>query len=796
MKVSLNLVKKFVDLSTLTPEQIADRLTFAGVEVESISHLASGTKLVVGEVLTCENMPDSDHLHLTTVNAGPKYGVLHIVCGAPNVRKGLKVIVATDGSVLPGGTIKKGKIRGHDSEGMLCSLLELGVDAKYLSEEQTKGIEELHVGNVGDENVLELLGLDDVILDLKLLANRSDLYSLMNVAKEIETLFGIKANFVKEEVVKGKKNDVEVGSITPSCPQFSGMVVNNITVKESPDWMKEALRSSGIRSINNIVDIGNFVMLLTGQPLHMYDLDKLPKKELIVKDDYEGDFVALDEKTYKLQKGDVVITSDNRVMCLGGVMGSLECAIDENTKNVVVEAANFNFASIRRTSTRLALVSDSSQRFVKGINPNQYNEVMALTLRLLKELCEAKDNSEVSTYLEKEYTPLTVESSCSYINNRLGTKFDNALIRETLEKAFIKVSDIDGDKFNALIPTHRIDITGEADLSEEVIRILGFDKIESALPEIKLSVGGLDENVEKKRIVRNYLRGLGLDEELTYTLVNKDEASALAMFKKEEAYQVMNPLTDDREYVRTNVLPSLMNALVFNINHDNPNVGIYEVSDIFPLNAEKHIRLGVVLYGNNLRRGKLVKEPYSFYDMKGILEGLIDLFDIDAKRVVISRDNNEVLHPGKSALIKVDGKELAHLGELHPLLLEKYSLKEKAVVMEMDLGVLFSVKTGLKKMAPLSRFPSVNHDLALVVKKGITSEDVIKEIYKVNRELIKNVEVFDVYEGEHMEKGYYSLAISLTYSSLEKTLTAEEVSSLEENVIKALTNKFGITLRQ
>ena len=429
MKVSLNLIKKYVDISDLTPEQIAHRLTFAGVEVEEISSLASATNLVVGEVLTCENMPDSDHLHLTTVNAGPKHGILHIVCGAPNVRKGLKVIVALDGAKLPGGAIKKGSIRGHESEGMLCSLLELGVDAKFLKEEQTKGIEELSVGKVGDENVLELLGLDDTILDLKLLANRSDLYSIYNVAKEIGTLFDRNVTLPKEEEVKGYQSTFKVDSDTPRCTQFSAMEVKGIKVKESPEYIKVALRSSGIRSINNIVDIGNYVMLLTGQPLHMYDMDKLAKQELIVKDDKEVDFIALDEKTYKLQRGDICITSNNEVMCLGGVMGSLACAVDENTKNVVVEAANFDFASVRRTSIRLALTSDSSMRFVKGINPHQYNEVMALTLSLLKDLCEAKENSEVKTYTIKVHQGLNIIEIKALSNESIATALERAGLR-------------------------------------------------------------------------------------------------------------------------------------------------------------------------------------------------------------------------------------------------------------------------------------------------------------------------------------------------------------------------------
>ena len=421
MKVSLNLLKQFVDLEGLTPEQIATRLTFAGVEVESIEKLASGSKLIVGEVIHCENMENSDHLHITKVNAGPKYGTLNIVCGAPNCREGLKVIVALDGCVLPGGTIKKGQIRGHDSEGMLCSLLELGVDSKYLSEKQTQGIEELPNDSiVGDENVLGLLGLDDTILDLKLLANRSDMYAVISVAKEINTLFGKELKLPEVKIESDNNDHFPVDSLTEKCPQFSSRVVKNIVTKESPTWMKEALRSSGIRSINNVVDIGNYVMLLTGQPLHMYDLDKLEKKELVVRDDIEGPFVALDEKTYQLQKGDICITSNGKVMCLGGVMGSLACAVDENTKNIVIEAANFDYASIRRTSIRLNLTSDSSQRFVKGINPNQYDFVMDLTASLLKELADAKEASVVSTYLKDKYRPTVIETTTKYINGRLG----------------------------------------------------------------------------------------------------------------------------------------------------------------------------------------------------------------------------------------------------------------------------------------------------------------------------------------------------------------------------------------
>jgi len=795
MKVSLNLVKKYIDLEGLDIESIAHRLTFAGVEVEGYEPLAYGTNLTVGQVLTCENMPDSDHLHLTTVDCGP-HGVKHIVCGAPNVRKGLKVIVALEGAKLAKGVvIKKGAIRGHESEGMLCSLSELGVDSKYLSESQLKGIEELPDSfKVGDDNVLNLLGLDDTILELKLLANRSDLYSVLNIAKELETLFERKANIEKVDDPKNKDLGFKVSSLTDRCSQFSARVVKNIKVKESPEWLKHALRSSGIRSINNIVDIGNYVMLLTGQPLHMYDLDKLPKEELVVKDDYEGEFVALDEKTYKLQKGDIVIASDNKVMCLGGVMGALSCAVDENTKNIAIEAANFDFASVRRTSTRLNLVSDSSMRFVKGVNPHQYEFVENLTAKLLIELCEAKEIGEIHTYLKDKYEPKVLKCSVSYINKRLGTSFTNKEIIDALKRAFIDVKG--DDELVCTIPDWRIDIGSKADLSEEVIRILGFEHINSELPSLKLSVGHLEETLDKKRKVRSFLRGLGLDEELTYSLVNDKEVKDFMMLNKNDSYKVMNPLTDDHAYVRVNLLPSLMNVLTYNVNHGNSDLAFFEVSDLFSVD-KKHVHLAIVLSGNDLRQDHLKGEAYNFYHMKGIVSGLMKLFNIDEKRYQLERSNASELHPGKSANVKVDGKVIASFGELHPNTSKKYDLGSlNVVVLELDLGMLFDVKTSQKKMEVISKYPSVKRDFALVVKDDVSAAQVVSEIKKVNRELIKAVDIFDVYRGEHIKEGYYSLALSVTFSSLEKTLAENDILALQDAILKALELKLHAELRK
>ena len=371
MLVSLKELSKYVDISGLSAETIADRLTFAGIEVEDIKYFSTGTNLVVGQIIDIKDHPDSDHLHICQVDLGKKYGVKQIVCGAPNARKDLKVICARVGAKLAGGIdIKDGVIRGVASSGMLCSLVELGVDQNYLTEAQIKGIEELPAdAEVGNEEVLEYLGINDTILNLKLLANRPDCNALLSVAKEVSCLFEREYKELNYAAKSGSFDaDLTVGSETEKCKKFIGRVVKNVEVKDSPKWLKDTLNAMGVRSINNIVDIGNYVMLVLGQPLHMYDYDKLDKKELIVKENLTTKFTALDEKEYDIVEGDLCVTSNDNIECLAGVMGSLHSETRNETKNIVIEAAIFDSKSVRQTSNRLGLVSESSQRFNKGLN--------------------------------------------------------------------------------------------------------------------------------------------------------------------------------------------------------------------------------------------------------------------------------------------------------------------------------------------------------------------------------------------------------------------------------------------
>ena len=797
MLVSLKNVSQYVSLEGLTPEDIANKLTFAGVEVEEIVKLASGTNLVIGEIKECVAHPNSDHLHVLKVDLGPKYGVTQIVCGAPNARAGLKVIVARVGAKLPQIEIKDGVIRGEASHGMCCSLLELGVDAKYLSDYQKAGIEELPSdAPVGEENVLGYLGLDDVVLNLSVLANRPDLLSIFNVAREIGALYNRKVTLPKVELKEDFKTKLVVGSATNRCSQFSAKEIRGIVTKASPKWMSEYLMAMGVRSINNIVDIGNYVMLMTGQPLHMYDADKLAEAKLTAQDDYEGDFVALDEKTYKVIKGDIVIACKNKPMCLGGVMGSLACAVDENTKNIYIESASFDGASIRHTSNRLGLSSESSQRFVKGTNHFQSEYVLNYAAQLINELCDAKENSNNIVYQGEEHKEKIIKSSVKRINDRLGTEFKESEIVDVLTRLNFEVKDTN-DGFEVKVPDYRLDVTCDADLSEEVIRLLGLEHVKSILPCLDTKVGMLTLKQQRLKNIRHYLLSQGLDECLTYSLVSKKKQNDFNLLNNEEHYVILNPLTDEREVFRTHILASLLGAASYNVARQNKNLALFETSNMISKQSRSE-HLAIVLVGQDIRQGQLVKENYNFFHMKGLVEGLFTILGIEPTRYIFERfvDANHELHPGKAANIIFQNKKIGVLGELHPNQIDKYDLgKTNAVVLEMDVEALLDAKVSETKMSPISKFPSVSRDLAFVLDANIAAGDIVRAVKKVGGSYVVNCEVFDIYQGANIAEGKKSMAISVTYRKDDATLTEKEVSDAEEKIKFELSRNFKAEIR-
>lgn len=796
MLASYKLLSKFVDLNGITPEEIDNKLTFAGLEVEGVSKLADANNLVIGQIVKVDDHPDSDHLHVLQVDEGPKYGVQQIVCGAPNVKVGLKVIVARPGAELKvhGITINKSTIRGVESNGMCCALNELGVDKLFLSEKQINGIEELpEDAVVGNEDVLEYLGLDDVIFDINVLANRSDALAIYSLAKELSALFDRELKIPEPTKYDEVPTNIVCGSESEDCPQFSIKVVRDVVTKESPKWLKSFLMAQGIRSINNIVDIGNYVMVLTGQPIHMYDLDKLKSSSFIVKDNVDADIVCLDDKTYHIMPGDLVVTNGGEPVCLAGVMGLEFVAVDENTKNIAIESANFKGSTVRKTSARIGLSSESSAHFLKGINPKQDQFVLDLSAQLLVELADAKIVEETSRYSTISEEPTKIECSASYINKRLGTNFTYELITSILNKLHIKIINVDSDNFIAIAPDHRIDLKCDADLSEEIIRYVGFDAITSQLPLMVTTIGGYTDEQLKRLNIRNKLIDSGLSEVLTYALISPKENEEFVELNNDEPYVIFNPMTVEHSVVRRGLVRSLLNVVSYNISHQQEDLALFEVSEVITKGRDIQ-ELCVVLNGKKQVRGKMEKVLYDFYDIHGILEAIFALLGIEKTRYKEERlIDSKFYHPGRTTKIKFGNEVIGICGQVHPTLSKDIG---ETYVLELNLTACCNLRTPQTKMSPISKYPAVSRDLALVVERSVLANDLIRVIKKAGKSIVKNVEIFDVYEGEHMKDGYKSVAISITFQDDKKTLVEKDINDSLDSIMNDLFKSFKAELRK
>lgn len=796
MKVSLNWLAKYIDLSSFSAEQIANKLTFAGIEVDSVTPLAKASGLVIGEILSCEKHPDSDHLHVLKVDEGKEWGVHQIVCGAPNARKGLKVIVAREGAVLPEVTIQKGVIRGVESDGMCCSLLELGVDKKFLSEKQISGIEELpNDAPVGEKEVLKYLGLDDVIFDLELLANRGDLLSVWNIARELSAILNLPYKLEKFDEIEETDDSFVVKSESDKCPIFHAALAKGVTIKESPKWLKEALLSEGVRSINNIVDIGNYVMLLTGEPVNMYDLDALKGKELLVSDDYEGEFIAMDERSFHLQKGDLVVSSKGKPMCLAGIMTSKEAAVSEKSKNILIECALFNGASIRHTSNRLGLVSDSSSRFVKGVSSEIQKIALEAIVSFVKELCEPKEIVGLKPYDVYKHQERKILTSASYINARLGTSFDEDAILETLSQDHIAIRKLDKDRFEAIIPSFRNDLKEKEDLSEEVIRLLGYKNIVSKLPTLPLNgKGGLTEMQKDVRSIRTFLRNNGVSETITYSLRKKEEENAFLDLGQYEHYRLLNPLLEERKSLRTSLLTSLLEVSSYNLSRQEKDFALFEISDVDAKNYQGK-RLAVLLSGEEPLQGELTRRPYDFYSAKGYLEGVLNLLKISMNRFKKDEKVGEEWHPYRSERLLLGKKAIAVYGELHPSFKEKLGLpKGPLALLEIDLGELLSLRVSMDKATVPPRFPSLTRDLAFLIDKKVSYEEVRSAIARLDKR-IEKVSLFDLYEGDKIGLEKKSMALHITLRKEDGTLLDSESKEVMDKIVALLKTSFLAEVR-
>ncbi len=795
MKVSLKWLNEYVNISNFTPEELSSIISKAGTEIEEISYFAKGNNLVIGHVEECEDI-EGTHLHKTLVNIGEEN--IQIICGAPNCRKGIKVIVALPGANLPingGITIKKGAIRGYESNGMLCSLVELGVDNKYLKDEQINGIEELDKNApIGYNDPIKYLGLDDVIFDFKCLPNRGDTLAIRSLAKEVGACINEKVKELDEIILNETKNKYLIKSETDDCKLFTCRLVKGITIKESPKWMKQYLESSGIRSINNVVDIGNYVMLLLGQPIHMYDANKLASNEFVIKANNTNLFVALDEKEYQLEDGDITINIGKTIGCLAGVMGSQSTMIDNNTKDVVIEAAIFNGVRIRKTSNRLNLISESSQRYVRGIDNNITEYASKLCTKLLIEYADAKEVSEISKYDKIDHSLKEISTSATQINKLLGTEFTLEQVKDVFDRLDFK-SEIIEEKINVTIPSYRHDLSIWQDLAEEVIRIIGFDDFKETIPASTLD--GLYTPYQKRRKqIREYLLDNSLHETVNYTLDSIKYVNDFNVFNNETPVKVMQPMTEDRAYLRTSLISSLLHTVNYNQNYRVNDINIFEISRVYTENNE-YERLGIVLNEDYKSTRWIKGQNVNFYTLKGLVEGILNMLGIDSNRYQFSRveKDNKYYHPGRSVYLTIGRKTVGVFGQIHPLMEKKYDV-DTCYILEFDLVELLNLKTSKVKFDKPCIYPSSSRDIALLVKDDVSSESIIKLIKKNSKGLINNVEVFDIYKGDNLEVGYKSIAISISYQSKDHTLKDDEILPVHNNILLVLQKELAAELRK
>ena len=787
MKLSTNFVKDYVDID-VDVHQLAEDMTRIGNEYDSAGKLINATKLVIGKIIECKDHPDSDHLHLCKVDIGTE--ILDIVCGAPNARKGIKVIVALDGAELPEKTIKRGMIRGQESNGMMCSIAELGLENKFLKPEDKEGIAELGEDAVIGGDPIQYLGLDDGVIDFDLTANRGDLLSILGMAYEIGAIYDkpvkevdLKHKEQGEDLNKSFKTEVK----TENCKLLLVKKVKNVKIKESPTFIKNRLIASGIRPINNVVDISNYVMLELGQPLHFYDADRLGNT-LIVRMAEEGEkLTTLDNIERTLSDTDIVIADSTHGVGLAGVMGGLETEVEPDTKNVIIESAIFDSVKIRLTSNKI-LRSEASNRFEKGLDPARTYMAIERACALLEKYANGKVVTGTVKYDKTENKEKEIDITFQNINDVLGAKIPNEEILNVFRKLGFTYK-VKGETITVKVPTRRLDISIKEDLIEEVSRIYGVDNIQGKLPTVPMKAGSYDKT---QREIRNKMIALGLNETLSYILINDKEAHKFTTDDFEELH-LLAPITEDRNTLRYTMIPSLYKIYEYNNAHGQKDVSIFEIGKGFYKKGE--------VYGEDTKLCALMTGKYflglnnnknvDFYAIKGVLEEILEYLGYAGRYTLVKQEMPKEFHPGQSAYINVNGTNVGIIGKLHPNV-----TKDDVYVFEINLDELFKKRVGKMKYKEISKFPNIKKDVAFVVDKNIISKDIEKVIKNAGGSLLIDIEVFDVYTGSNVADDKKSIAYSLTFNDSKKTLTDEEVNNLMEKVIENVSKKFSAEIRK
>lgn len=786
MKLSRKFVSDYISID-VDMKTLADDMTSIGNEYDSCCKLIPTSKLMIGQVVECVDHPDSDHLHICKVNIGSE--ILQIVCGAPNVREGLKVIVAVDGTTLPGGVIKKGMIRGQESNGMLCAISELGLEHKFLTEKDINGIHELPDDAPIGEDAIVYMGLDDEVIDFELTSNRGDLLSILGMAYEIGALYGKEVQEMDlsfEEAKETIEHQFELDIQTENCPLFLVKKVVDVKIKESPDFIKARLIASGIRPINNVVDISNYVMLETGQPLHYYDADRLGNQLIVRMATEEEKLTTLDHQERMLSSSDIVIATKKEAVGLAGVMGGLTTEIEEDTKNIIIESAIFHPTCIRKTSKKV-LRSEASNRFEKGLDPKRTYMAMMRSCHLLEKYADAKILSGMVEYKNLEIQDKIITVSLDKVNRILGIILTKNEVLDILKRLQFGVC-VQGEEFEITVPTRRCDISIAEDVIEEIGRIYGIDRIEGKALVLPVVPGTVDKT---KRYIRNKLASFGLNETLSYALTPESDGLQFTTAQGIEKVKVLDPMSEDRNTLRYSLIPSLLSIFKYNKARNYKDISIYEIGKGFYKkdgNYYEEEKLAILMTG--VYQLGLKKETVDFYVIKGVLEELLDSLGYHDRYSIVITSNIAELHPGQSARIILNNVEIGVIGKVHPSI-----VKENIFVLEINLDTLLQFRTKKMQYKEISKYPTVLKDVAFVVKKHVTSDEIRSVIKKAGGKLLSKIEIFDVYEGENISSDEKSVAFALTFQDQTRTLSDDEVMTIFNQIIEVVEKKLSARVR-
>lgn len=804
MLVSIKWLNQYVKVDDLDPKDLADRITRSGIEVEAVYKMSEATNCVIGYVKEKVKHPDSDHLNVCQVELGEGL-VQQIVCGAANVAMGQKVIVSKVGATLPGGLkIKKAKLRGVESNGMICSLKELGIENKFVPEAYQNGIYVLDADAPVGEDAIHYLGFDDTVLELSPTPNRSDALSMLGVAYEVAAILDRSVRlpegddpFYKEDANFSVKVD------TPNCEVYYAKTVRNVKIGPSPLWMQQALIASNVRPINNVVDITNYVMLELGQPLHAFDASKLGSKEILVRQADDGETITtLDGIKRHLVKEDVVITNGSNPVALAGVMGGANSSIDDRTTEVILESAVFDPQSVRKTYTRLNLRSESSLRFEKQVDPSRTRYALNRAALLMEVLCGGEIDNKLSVCDHTKTKEHDINLSLEKINGVLGLNLTMAEVADIFRRLQFSFT-VKGHTFHVIAPSRRQDLTIEEDLIEEVIRLYGFDQLPLTLP-VTTNVGRLTPVQHKRRLIKEVLLASGLNEVLTYSLLGEEGLNRFKVKQSDtfEPVVLKLPMSEDRKYLRHSLIHHHLEVIAHNSARQLTDVGIFELARRYEMTShgpkEEELLSGAIT-GTVLETPWQKKcEAVDFFYVKGIVEAVLERLHVESQVEFVQADEalGTDFHGGRTAYIVMDGTTVGLIGQIHPNVQADYDIEE-TYVFEINLDELMK----LAKVEPtvyqtISRYPNMSRDIAIVVSKDVVASDILNAVKKNGGQHLKSVEIFDVYEGEHVAEGSRSIALSLTFENVERTLTEEEVTKAYQNVIRHLEESFNASLRQ